>query len=213
MQNLRKHGWNMAITSEFHPISEAQSHLINSQNGNARAAVLGAFHRAGDGTFLRLSSEKQRLYTDLAHFALLGVLRGAVVPRGHVVLLPVHADDARHLRSNYREAATEEHVPDPQHGKQAVSDLREHAPVRYFTLHYSLFQVYRNRRWIRIPSNELVCGDLVSIGRSSDEKAVPCDLLVLRGQCIVDESMLTGESVPQMKVLLTSVPKGISQNI
>ena len=76
--------------------------------------------------------------------------------------------------------------------------------------------VYRDRTWTRVPTEDLLPGDLVSVSRQTDETAdadgeddaqtranreptgthlVPCDLLLLRGSCIIDESLLTGESV------------------
>lgn len=53
--------------------------------------------------------------------------------------------------------------------------------------------MYRNKRWKSILSDQLLPGDVVSIGRSHNNNPIPCDLLLIRGPCIVDESMLTGK--------------------
>lgn len=47
-----------------------------------------------------------------------------------------------------------------------------------------------------IDSSDLVPGDVIEV--TPDEK-VPCDLVLLEGQCLIDESLLTGESVPMLK--------------
>ncbi|CAF1124588.1 unnamed protein product [Didymodactylos carnosus] len=60
--------------------------------------------------------------------------------------------------------------------------------------------VYRQRKWIKIDTTDILPGDICSVLRTNENNPLPCDMLLLRGQCIVDESMLTGESIPQMKV-------------
>ncbi|GJN87840.1 hypothetical protein Rhopal_000795-T1 [Rhodotorula paludigena] len=57
----------------------------------------------------------------------------------------------------------------------------------------------RENKWVEIQTDELLPGDLVSIVRTGEDSGVPCDLLLLRGSCIVNEAMLSGESTPLLK--------------
>ncbi|RKP15509.1 hypothetical protein BJ684DRAFT_6931, partial [Piptocephalis cylindrospora] len=54
--------------------------------------------------------------------------------------------------------------------------------------------------WIPLASDHLVPGDLLDI---SALQTFPCDAILLDGDCIVNESMLTGESVPVSKAAIT----------
>ncbi|ETV86372.1 hypothetical protein, variant 2 [Aphanomyces astaci] len=70
--------------------------------------------------------------------------------------------------------------------------------------------VYRQKTWIEIQSRSLVPGDICSIGRPKpihrgqdmSEHVIPCDMLVLHGGCVVNEAMLSGESIPLRKEML-----------
>ena len=50
-----------------------------------------------------------------------------------------------------------------------------------------------------ITSLDLVPGDIIEI---PDNQILPCDVILLNGSCIMNESMLTGESVPILKISL-----------
>lgn len=69
---------------------------------------------------------------------------------------------------------------------------------------------YRKMKWVPILTDSLVAGDLISLtsrplsslGKKEEAETyhqVPCDLLMIRGSAVVNEAMLTGESVPQVK--------------
>ena len=62
-------------------------------------------------------------------------------------------------------------------------------------------RVLRNGFWRYLESNELVPGDVYEITDPSLAQ-FPCDSLLFTGDCIVNESMLTGESVPVSKTSL-----------
>jgi cation-transporting ATPase 13A1 len=59
--------------------------------------------------------------------------------------------------------------------------------------------VYRENKWQEIQTDKLLPGDLVSVGRTKEDSAVPCDMLLVEGTAIVNEAMLSGESTPVLK--------------
>lgn len=64
-------------------------------------------------------------------------------------------------------------------------------------------RVLRNGFWRYVASGELVPGDVFEVTDPSLSQ-LPCDSLLLSGDCIVNESMLTGESIPISKIPVTN---------
>lgn len=66
----------------------------------------------------------------------------------------------------------------------------------------SSVEVIREGIQVSICSTELVPGDVLVLPRHSSGLMLECDAVLMTGSCIVDESMLTGESVPVPKMAL-----------
>ena len=86
--------------------------------------------------------------------------------------------------------------------RRALDDLRGLKPVAMALL------VHRAGRWDRRDPEELVPGDVVSVcrptgalafSRTGEPRVIPADLLLVSGEAMTTEAMLTGESTPQRK--------------
>lgn len=106
---------------------------------------------------------------------------------------------------------------------------------------YPIF-TYRDAKWQEISSEGLLPGDIVSVNRhqplhhkpadakskdketketkeahSHEETTVPADILLLHGQVIVNEAMLSGESTPLVKegvdLLVDELDRGVGLDV
>ena len=82
--------------------------------------------------------------------------------------------------------------------------MRRLAEISRFTCK---IRVWRNGFWKEIDSNDLFPGDVYEISDPS-LNTVPCDSVLLSGDAILNESMLTGESVPVSKLPATEETLG-----
>lgn len=97
----------------------------------------------------------------------------------------------------------------------AKSRLKTLTELRRVRVDGQTLMVHRCGKWVMLSGTELLPGDVVSIGRSTDQngedKAVPADMLILAGSAIVNEAILTGESTPQWKVSISG--RGIEEKL
>ncbi|KAK1392069.1 putative manganese-transporting ATPase PDR2 [Heracleum sosnowskyi] len=97
----------------------------------------------------------------------------------------------------------------------AKARLKTLSELRRVRVDGQTLMVYRCGKWVKISGTDLLPGDVVSVGRSTDQngedKAVPADMLILSGSAIVNEAILTGESTPQWKVSIMG--RGAEENL
>ncbi|KAL1914669.1 uncharacterized protein VTP21DRAFT_8080 [Calcarisporiella thermophila] len=83
---------------------------------------------------------------------------------------------------------------------KVIIRLRSEKRVKRMAEHVDSCQVLRGTKWVKSSSADLVPGDVILL----KDGTVPCDVVLLGGNAIVDESSLTGESLPVRKFALPS---------
>ncbi len=81
-----------------------------------------------------------------------------------------------------------------------IETRRSNSKIRKIARYTYPVSILRSGSWQRISSEDLVPGDIYALEHASCE--IPCDSILLEGNAIVDESMLTGETTPVVKSCL-----------
>ncbi|KAJ1723766.1 hypothetical protein LPJ53_001934 [Coemansia erecta] len=91
-----------------------------------------------------------------------------------------------------------------------VSTKRTTRKISQMSRYTCPVHVLRNGIWATVDSKTLAPGDIF---RLSDAQftVLPCEAMLLEGDCIVNESMLTGESIPDSKSPITPTQSSIRQ--
>ncbi|KAJ1828260.1 hypothetical protein LPJ56_001215 [Coemansia sp. RSA 2599] len=92
------------------------------------------------------------------------------------------------------------------------STKRTMRKIRQMSIYTCSVVVVRNGKRSVVDSSELVPGDIFELSETRF-KTVPCEALLLDGDCIVNESMLTGESVPESKIAMTAASDYVLKDI
>eukprot|EP01125_Pyxidicula_operculata_P022675 TRINITY_DN9495_c0_g1_i1.p1 TRINITY_DN9495_c0_g1~~TRINITY_DN9495_c0_g1_i1.p1 ORF type:complete len:1230 (-),score=257.90 TRINITY_DN9495_c0_g1_i1:74-3253(-) len=100
----------------------------------------------------------------------------------------------------------------------AYTERQQRMYIKKMAKYEAPVRVYRYGKWTQVSSRELKTGDVVEVPSSGFERPadknyklprgkVPCDMVLIQGSAIVDESSLTGESLPVVKLKLKNDQK------
>ena len=79
---------------------------------------------------------------------------------------------------------------------ETLTNLKNIRKMAYYSCKVNVMRSGDENKLQEIDSINLVPGDVIEIPELT---SLPCDLVLLTGTCIVNESMLTGESIPVIK--------------
>lgn len=79
---------------------------------------------------------------------------------------------------------------------ETLRNLKSVRKMAHYSCPINVMRSGNEQELVTLDSVELVPGDVVEIPENCN---IPCDLILLTGSCIVNESMLTGESIPVIK--------------